>query len=341
MLKLYVIGCGGIGGYLIERLPMAIASLSLDLLGSSGMSISKYLKDAGNVALPCIVDRLVLVDADVFNPRNSLRQGAGAGSKLVQRMRYVKEALRKMSDAADKVAETVKFCRDMETEDFLQDLRKAVETLEGETSLSEADYRMLDAEMVRVSFLRKMQLVGYNAYVNPRNITEIIPVDPPENPENEVVSGYAYNYGNLINHQAVVFLCVDNVQTRYEISKYMERFDDCIVINGGNSKTLGHATVYERREGAALDPPLYEIYPDIKPGVDKRPDEAACTDVAPAHDQIAVTNSMVADVMMARFIKWARYGLDEVTKSGNKVRYNDVLIDIEKPSMTPVYHPVS
>ena len=93
MLNVYVIGCGGIGGYLIDMLPMAIASLSLDILQERGHNIQPYLSNAGNIALPCVVDRLTLVDGDIFNPRNSLRQGAGAGSKLAQRMRDIEDSV--------------------------------------------------------------------------------------------------------------------------------------------------------------------------------------------------------------------------------------------------------
>ena len=36
MINVYVLGCGGIGGYIIDMLPMAIASLSLDMLEQGG-----------------------------------------------------------------------------------------------------------------------------------------------------------------------------------------------------------------------------------------------------------------------------------------------------------------
>ena len=141
----------------------------------------------------------------------------------------------------------------------------------------------------------------------------------------------------------VVFLCVDNVKTRYEVSKYMETFDDCLVINGGNERTTGHVTVYERCSGVALDPNIMDVYPNITPDADKRPDELACTAVAPKHDQIAVTNAMVANMMTALFIRWLANGtLDrEITRKGKTLleRKNEVVIDIESMTMTPLYHP--
>jgi molybdopterin/thiamine biosynthesis adenylyltransferase len=293
MLNIYVIGCGGIGGYLTEMLPMAIASLSLDILQSKGMSIQAYLDKAGNIALPCVADRLTLVDGDIFNARNSLRQGAGAGSKLAQRM---------------------------------QDIQHSV---------------------VRLSYLQNMKLVGYNAYVNPANMSQIIPEHPEINPDN---ADAAMKYGSdrpadcpRLLDNSVVFLCVDNLKTRYEVSKYMENFQNCLVINGGNEKTSGHVTLYERRNGEALDPNIYDVYPNITPDADKRPDEEACTEMSPKHDQIAVTNSIVANIMIASFNRWARSGLTQTEGTGERkrtVRKNEVIIDTDRMSMISVYHPL-
>ena len=96
MINVYVIGCGGIGGYLVNHLPMVISSLSLDLLEKAGENISSRLQRAGTESLPCVVDRLVLIDGDTFNPRNSIRQGEGSGSKLVRRMRNLRNAIDKI-----------------------------------------------------------------------------------------------------------------------------------------------------------------------------------------------------------------------------------------------------
>lgn len=290
MLNLYVIGCGGVGGYLIDMLPMTISSLSLDMLQSSSQPIEKYLENAGSIALPSIVDRLVLVDGDTFNARNTLRQGAGAGSKLAGRMLSIKKS------------------------------------------------------MLYVSYLQRMQLIGYNSYVNPGNVSKIIPREPDPNRGNEVAE---HLYSALPDHKrnaTVVFMAVDNAKTRYELSMYMENFENCLVLNGGNEKTTGHVTIYERSKGVALDPNLPEIYPNITADADQRPDELDCTHVAPAHDQIAVTNSIVANIMLACFNKWVRSGFDVTVGSGEKAkttRKNEVIIDCDKMSMTSLHHPLA
>lgn len=349
MLNVYVIGCGGIGGYLVNHLPMVISSLSLDMLERVHVNIQDYLENAGNMSLPCVVDRLTLVDGDVFNPRNALRQGEGAGSKLVKRMRSIHRAISSMQDSANAAGDALEVCRLMDkiaTKDksSLDAFERKLLELTGDwKGFTAEDHARLSREMLRVSFLRRMDIVGYNKYVNPDNLSEVLPLVPKPNLANEGTDNLFKHLGGIWDpskHVAVVFICVDNVQTRYDLFKYMERFDDCLVLNGGNSKTTGHVTVYERSGGRELDPPVYEVYPDIRPGVDKRPDEMECTAVAPKHDQIAVTNSIVADVMLSRFVLWARQGLDIDARNG-KTRYNDILIDTEKPSLLPVNHPVS
>lgn len=340
-MNVYVIGCGGIGGYVLEKLPMVIASLSLDLLEGAGQDISQYLEGAGNIVLPNIVSSLVLIDGDVFNARNSLRQGEGAGRKLVRHMLAIKRKIEELKEASSMFGEA------------LTSLRKLTDAIEADKDLAEARARLvlndddhLTAEMVKriessvvkATFLQNMRLIGYNEYVTPKNITEIIP--PLQKAPKDFPEKCKTQRIQLLLTVPVVFMCVDNLKTRYEVSKYMENFDNCLVINGGNSKTKGHVTLYERENGVAYDPPIYEIYPEVRPDADKRPDEMGCDEVAPAHDQIAVTNSIIADAMLARFVTWARGGLTKTIR-GSTVRYNEILIDIEKPSMMPVHHPVT
>lgn len=291
MLNLYVIGCGGIGGYLVDLLPMTIASVSLDAAQKSGkFNITDLLEKAGNVALPCIVDRLVLVDGDTFNARNAVRQGMGAGSKLVQRMRAI------------------------------------------------------DSSVLRRGYLQNMHMHGFNTYINPGNMAGIIPKNPPVNPDNVLAAPLGSTMVGIDSNTTVVFLCVDNMKTRYEVSKYMELFDNCLVINGGNEKTTGHVTLYERHNSMALDPNIYDVYPNVTADADQRPDEIACTFIEPQHDQVAVTNNIVATVMLACFSKWVRQGLEQEEGRGDKrrmVRKNEVLIDTDKMTMMTLHHPVA
>lgn len=55
MINIYVIGCGGIGGYLLELLPMCIASINLDVLYPANMGNTQTYKGLGEV--PMFADR--------------------------------------------------------------------------------------------------------------------------------------------------------------------------------------------------------------------------------------------------------------------------------------------
>lgn len=293
MLRLYVVGCGGIGGYLTDMLPMCCTSIALDFLERMGKDIKPYLREAGNSVLPTLVDKITFIDGDTFDPRNAIRQGAGAGNKLAQRLYAINHT------------------------------------------------------MVRQTFLRNMVIDGYNEFVTPANVEQMIPLQAEPNPENvtafqSVIDSWKLSQEYLFaNDFPVLFLCVDNVKTRYELSVYAERFKDVLVINGGNEKTTGHVTIYERRNNEALDPNIHEVFTNIRPDVDKRPDEVSCTTVgAPKHDQIAITNAMISNIMMELFTHWATHGtLDDFANRGKTSRKNEVVLDVEKLSMSAIYHP--
>ena len=150
------------------------------------------------------------------------------------------------------------------------------------------------------------------------------------------------HYGAL----PVVFLCVDNHKTRYEISKYLEQaYNSVLIINGGNNKNSGHVTVYEKVDGEELDPAIYKLYPEINPNADLRPDEVDCGSVQLENDQTAITNNMVATVMLAMFSQWYRTGgFEQKTrakdKNGNNitVRKNEVIMNFETFNMTALAH---
>lgn len=292
MLRLYVVGCGGIGGYLTDMLPMVCTSIGLDFLEKHKVSIRQYLQNAGNCVLPSLVNSITLIDGDTFDPRNAIRQGAGAGNKLAQRLFAINNS------------------------------------------------------MVRQTYLRNVVIDGYNQYINPGNVEQMIPLKVDMETDNwkemkSVMESWTFSQHYMTSADIpVMFLCVDNVKTRYELSVYAEQFPNVLVINGGNEKTTGHVTVYERRNGEALDPNIYEIFSNIRPDADKRPDEISCTTVAPKHDQIAITNAMVSNIMLELFTHWAGNGtLDDFVNRGKPCRRNEVVLDVEKLSMTAISHP--
>lgn len=266
--NIYVVGCGGIGGALINMLPQTLASLALDNLAYiSKESAANTMQDPVSYSIMPILNKLVLIDGDTFDAHNGLRQAGTVGSKLVTQM---------------------------------------------------ANIRRQEAWSV---WQNTVPLVGFNNYVTPANISNIF-----NEPNKDLTS--------------VIFLCVDNHKTRYEIARYAELLDNVLLINGGNSKTAGNVIIYERRNNEALDPTFYEVYPEIAAGTDKRPDEVSCTQVAPENDQVCVVNTMIAAIMLARFSYWYRNGsLEEKTPrkdaNGNHimVRKNEVVVDLNRCSM--------
>lgn len=193
------------------------------------------------------------------------------------------------------------------------------------------------------TWLSALEVQGARTYVTPDNISKIIPRTPERNIANESLverfeNGQMANrinrrYGKLALNQTVVFLCVDNDKTRLGVSKYLETFDNCLLISGGNTKMTGNVLVYERELGVALDPPIYEMFDNIKHPRDKRPDEASCTDVSTYHDQVANTNCMLATWMSVLFSRWVREGLDD-----ERGRVNEILIDTESYTVDGIRH---
>ena len=289
-VNIYVVGCGGIGGYLAEHLPGAITAINLHYIekirGKDAMV--DLLERAGQVALPSLIDRVVLIDGDTFNPRNAIRQTNGAGNKM-------RQVVSKLQDS-----------------------------------------------MMNISYNQNVSFDGINDYVTPENIQQYIPLHPAPNPWNDKMDRECFVplVGDFDRRPyTVIFLCVDNLKTRWEISKYAEDFDNVLVINGGNKKVVGHVTIYERRNGEPLDPNLFEVYTDVTPDKDKRPDELACTTVAPDLDQLGTVNCVIACQMIDMFSKWAKVGLDSFPSGKNTCRKNEVIYDAESKVMTPLFHP--
>ena len=85
-----VIGCGGIGGAVIDMLPQVMACLNVDmlpenlqeeLLSSEGLDQSNYSNQ---------FDQLILIDGDEFSGHNALRQAGTAGRKLAVQMNKIR-----------------------------------------------------------------------------------------------------------------------------------------------------------------------------------------------------------------------------------------------------------
>lgn len=195
----------------------------------------------------------------------------------------------------------------------------------------------LEVQMTRIrhsdvfsTWLNDTHLEGYDLYLTPENTDKVF-----EDTNN-----------------CVVFMGVDNHKTRYELSRYFEtnhKTHRILLINGGNEKTTGNVTIWQRSYGEDYDPPLYKLYPDVNPNADKRPDEVACGTVAVNNDQTNIINNMIATVMINMFRKYVmadgsnmafeqklrQRGANNTTQY---IRKNEVLIDLENNTMMALSH---
>ena len=288
--SVFVVGCGGIGGAVIDMLPQVMACLNVDLsnpgiaervMTSEGLDQNGYDNH---------FQSLNLIDGDGFSGHNALRQAGVSGRKLVVQMNRL---------------------------------------------------RNMDAFTV---WLNSTKLTGYDTYIKPDNMSKII----------------MKNYGST----PIIFLCVDNHKTRYEVTRWLEANGPAnfLLINGGNNKITGNVTVFERYSSRFLDPPIYKLYPEVNETTDKRPDEVSCEEVSVENDQTVLINHMIAAVMLNYFrkyivwrVKWnyAYYWYSSATGAGAfaqktrqkgedgkpvELRMNEVIIDLDTNMMMSLSH---
>lgn len=197
-------------------------------------------------------------------------------------------------------------------------------------------------EVLLASWLRNMRVSGYPCYVNPDNVSQVIPRTAELNEENLELCRRCLNPA-MHRPVTVVFICVDNKKTRYELSRYLETFDDVVIINGGNMLTTGQVTMHVRENGVQLDPWLPDLYPDINPDADKRPDEVSCEYVAPTYDQTAIVNYIVAGFMALAFSNYVRYISERCNGKADgepAQRVNELLFDAPTYALMPRCHKV-
>lgn len=285
MFNLYVIGCGGIGGYVLDLLPQVMACLWVDNMNEGNRAVLLQTEGLSDDVHQSLFGKLVLIDGDSFSGHNALRQTATRGSKLAVQMQKIRE-------------------KDAWT-----------------------------------TWLNDVKLEGFDTYIKPSNMPSIFDFKFTQH----------WNYHRQI---PIVFLCVDNHKTRYEVSKYLEEhMEHGLLINGGNERTTGNVTIYQKYWGTPQDPPLYKIYPEVNSNADKRPDEVACGTVAVNNDQTALINQMIASVMLNMFRKYIvaegddsafSQRLRQKGASGEALytRKNEVIIDLETNTMMTLAHKV-
>lgn len=136
------------------------------------------------------------------------------------------------------------------------------------------------------------------------------------------------NVVELIREGDIVFLCVDNHQSRKDVSNRVEELQNCLLIAGGNHYTDGIVQIYYRRDGQDVTLPLdNDFHPEIQNPRDQNPGEMGCDELTPSEPQLLLTNNAIAAGMLNAFYAWLQ----------GKQLYDEVYIDIITGCNRPVF----
>jgi len=142
------------------------------------------------------------------------------------------------------------------------------------------------------------------------------------------------NVATLAESGDVVFLAVDNHQTRHLVDAHCATLPDVTLISGGNdgvedgaAGTFGNVQVVRRAGGRPLTNTLGRFHPEIEEPADRLPGELSCAELAAAGvAQLLFTNLAVASAMLNAFYALLR----------DAVRYEEVYLDIAINRVEPV-----
>ena len=110
------------------------------------------------------------------------------------------------------------------------------------------------------------------------------------------------NVVSLIREKDIIFLCVDNDDTRKLVSDRCEELDEVLLISGGNDLIRGGLQVFWRKGGQNQTLPLTNDYhPHIQHPKDKNPGEVGCEERAESEPQVFFMNNLVAAKMLGVF----------------------------------------
>jgi molybdopterin/thiamine biosynthesis adenylyltransferase len=143
------------------------------------------------------------------------------------------------------------------------------------------------------------------------------------------------NIAEVVLDGDVLFLAVDNHQTRKLVSDHCERMDNIVLFSGGNDGvegnergTFGNVQIYERLNGRDLKNPMTRFHPEVANPGDRAPYELGCEDLAQGSaPQLLFTNLAVASSMLNVFYAWLV----------GELGYEEVYVDIIAGSARPAY----
>jgi len=115
------------------------------------------------------------------------------------------------------------------------------------------------------------------------------------------------NASEMIQSGDVVFMCVDNHNTRRLVSKHCSTLENVMLVSGGNNYHDGDIQVYRRINGKDLTSSLHneEIYPEIANSEDEHPkdipERSGCQEQVASAPQLILANNTAACLMLNAF----------------------------------------
>ncbi|MFQ5657044.1 MAG: ThiF family adenylyltransferase [Candidatus Methylomirabilales bacterium] len=135
------------------------------------------------------------------------------------------------------------------------------------------------------------------------------------------------NIAQSIQDGDIIFLAVDNHNTRKLVSDHCEKLVDVTLISGGNDFTDGNVQIYARRGGRDQTAPVTRFHPEIQDPTDRSPAEMSCEELMESGaPQLLFTNLAVASGMLNAF-----YSIRE-----GRLQYGEVYLDIIEGKSNPV-----
>lgn len=130
------------------------------------------------------------------------------------------------------------------------------------------------------------------------------------------------NVTTFIRENDIVFLCVDNHNTRKIVSDRCDELDNVTLISGGNEYTDGNVVIFRRVDGENVGKPLTELFPEIANPQDKHPSEVeernGCEAQVELNPQLLFMNNTISAIMCNVY-----YTLEQ-----NRVNFEQVYTDI-------------
>lgn len=139
------------------------------------------------------------------------------------------------------------------------------------------------------------------------------------------------NVEYFLEEGEIIFLAVDNHQTRKIVAYQCSSMKNVILISGGNELEDGNVLIHIRRGGKEITPPITYLHPEIEEPKDKLPMELSCEERARSEPQLFFTNLDAAIIMCLVFRR-----IIECKEDFSQFPYTEVYFDINTCSRRAV-----